>query len=166
MRCLSFDIECELFHGFPKPGENRVITIGIILKSLNTTGLHPLDKASMPIAPLPAYKSNTLKSSIFPNAENIASLILSLMALCFLETIALTKVDITTLDKTHDDPLAKKLRNELKQNKIDIRKIKVVTSNEVPLKDRPLVTSMMFVPSAAGLLLARSAIESILKKGD
>ena len=77
-----------------------------------------------------------------------------------------SKLVITTLDKTHDDPLAKKLRNELKQTKIDIRKIKVVTSNEIPLKNKPLVTSMMAVPSTAGLLLASYIIESILKKGE
>ncbi|MCQ2794934.1 MAG: tRNA (adenosine(37)-N6)-dimethylallyltransferase MiaA [Bacilli bacterium] len=74
-----------------------------------------------------------------------------------------SKLVITTLDKTHDDPLAKKLRNELKKDKIDISKIKVATSNEVPIKDKPLVTSMMFVPSTAGLLLANYIISLIIK---
>ncbi|MCQ2796105.1 MAG: tRNA (adenosine(37)-N6)-dimethylallyltransferase MiaA [Bacilli bacterium] len=74
-----------------------------------------------------------------------------------------SKLVITTLDKTHDDPLAKKLRNELKKDKIDISKIKVVTSNETPIKDKPLVTSMMFVPSTAGLLLANYIISLIIK---
>ncbi|MCQ2787066.1 MAG: tRNA (adenosine(37)-N6)-dimethylallyltransferase MiaA, partial [Bacilli bacterium] len=74
-----------------------------------------------------------------------------------------SKLVITTLDKTHDDPLAKKLRNELKKDKIDISKIKVATSNETPIKDKPLVTSMMFVPSTAGLLLANYIISLIIK---
>ncbi|MCQ2793750.1 MAG: tRNA (adenosine(37)-N6)-dimethylallyltransferase MiaA [Bacilli bacterium] len=74
-----------------------------------------------------------------------------------------SKLVITTLDKTHDDPLAKKIRNELKKKNIDLRKIKVVTSNELPVKDKPLVTSMMFVPSAAGLLLANYIISLIIK---
>ncbi|MCQ2792649.1 MAG: tRNA (adenosine(37)-N6)-dimethylallyltransferase MiaA [Bacilli bacterium] len=74
------------------------------------------------------------------------------------------KLVVTTLDKTHDDPLAKKLRNEIKKDNIDITKIKVVTSNEIPLKDRITITSMMFVPSTAGLLLASYIIECILKK--
>lgn len=73
-----------------------------------------------------------------------------------------SKLVITTLDKTHDDPLAKKLRNELKKDKIDISKIKVATSNEIPIKDKPLVTSMMFVPSTAGLLLANYIISLII----
>ncbi|MCQ2752816.1 MAG: tRNA (adenosine(37)-N6)-dimethylallyltransferase MiaA [Bacilli bacterium] len=75
-----------------------------------------------------------------------------------------SKLVITTLDQTHDDPLAKKLRSELKRNKIDLKKVKVVASNEIPMKDKPIVTSMMFVPSTAGLLLAGYVIESILKK--
>ena len=72
------------------------------------------------------------------------------------------KLVITTLDKTHDDPLAKKLRSELKKDKIDISKIKVATSNETPIKNKPLVTSMMFVPSTAGLLLANYIISLII----
>lgn len=76
----------------------------------------------------------------------------------------LTKLIVTTLDKTHDDPLAKKLRDELKKDKIDLRKINVVTSNEIPIKGKNKITSMIFVPSTAGLLLASYAINSILKK--
>ncbi len=75
-----------------------------------------------------------------------------------------SKVIVTTLDKTHDDPLAKKLRNELKKENINLSKIKVVTSNEVPIKDKAIITSMMFVPSTAGLLIASNVIKDILNK--
>lgn len=74
-----------------------------------------------------------------------------------------SKLVVTTLDKTHDDPLAKKLRHDLKQDNVDIRKIKVVTSNEIPLVKNRVISSMMLVPSAAGLLLASEAIKYILK---
>ncbi len=76
----------------------------------------------------------------------------------------LTKLEVTTLDKTHDDPLAKKLRELLKKDKIDIRKIKVATSNEVPIKNGNVITSMIFVPSTAGLLLASYIINETIKE--
>lgn len=78
--------------------------------------------------------------------------------------VDLTKLEITTLDKTHDDPLAKKLREELKKDKVDLRKIKVVASTETPKKTGNLITSMIFVPSTAGLLLASHVVNQSLKE--
>jgi len=75
-----------------------------------------------------------------------------------------TKLEITTLDKTHDDPLARKLRSELTKDKIDLRKIHVVASNEVPLKHNEVITSIIFVPSHAGLLLASHVLKECLNK--
>jgi len=71
------------------------------------------------------------------------------------------KVLITKLNKTENDPLAKKLRYEFKQKGIDLKEINVVFSTEEPLiKDR-VVSSMMMVPSTAGLLISRFIIESL-----
>ena len=75
-----------------------------------------------------------------------------------------TKLVVATLDNTHDDPLAKKLRTELKKENIDLSKIKVVFSNEIPQKRNSIITSMIFVPSHAGLLLAREVINNLIKK--
>ena len=74
-----------------------------------------------------------------------------------------SKLMITTLDKTHDDPLAKKIRNELKKSGVNLKQIPVVTSSEIPLKNKSEITSMIFVPSAAGLLLANYVINKIIK---
>ena len=72
-----------------------------------------------------------------------------------------TKVYITKLNKTEGDPLAKKLRYESKKLGLDLSKINVVFSKELPLiKDR-VVGSMMMVPSTAGLLMAKFVIENI-----
>lgn len=83
--------------------------------------------------------------------------------------IDLTKLVITTLDKTNYDPVSKKLRELVrKDNRIkDMKKINVVFSNELPKKQQTIVNingktmketcppaSTMFVPSSAGMLCA------------
>lgn len=71
------------------------------------------------------------------------------------------KVTLTTLAKTENDPLARKLRYEAKQRGIDTKKINVVFSKETPLVKCPKPTSMMMVPSTAGLLIAKYVITNI-----
>ena len=81
----------------------------------------------------------------------------------------LTKISITTLDKTNYDPVAKKLRElARKENRFkDMKKIHVVFSTEIPKKQTILVneegdtrkettppSSVIFTPSVAGLLCA------------
>ena len=70
-------------------------------------------------------------------------------------------LDVTDLNKTYNDPLAKKLRNEL--NKIDFTgNVKVVFSKELPIKKSP-VASYMAVSSSAGILLADYVIKEVVK---
>lgn len=69
---------------------------------------------------------------------------------------------VTTLGKTEGDPLAKKLRNELRKEGIDLSKVACVLSKEEPLVKLPHPASLMMVPSAAGLLMA-SRIISFLR---
>ena len=81
----------------------------------------------------------------------------------------LTKIEITTLDKTNYDPVAKKLREFVrKENRVrDLKKIKVVFSREIPKKQTRIVdvngetlkevcppSSVIFTPSVAGMLCA------------
>ena len=72
------------------------------------------------------------------------------------------KVEITTLDKTYNDPLAKIIRSKLKD--INKRKVNVVFSSELPLNNKKEVSSMMIVPSTAGLYLAYYIINDIIKE--
>lgn len=74
-----------------------------------------------------------------------------------------TKLSITTLDKTNYDPLAKVMRKKVKDLKINLRKIKVVSSIEQPIECNSL-GSLMMVPAASGILCAKYVIEDIIKK--
>ena len=70
-----------------------------------------------------------------------------------------SKLIITTLDKTYNDPLARVMRRKFNNTK----KITVCTSLEVPLKvkDKTVIGSNAFVPSSAGLLIASYIIRKI-----
>ena len=71
-----------------------------------------------------------------------------------------TKVIITTLDKTNNDPLAKKMRFLMK----DIKgKIPVVCSTEIP-KKQSVIGSLSYVPATAGLMITNYIINDILKE--
>jgi len=72
----------------------------------------------------------------------------------------LTKLTITTLDKTSYDPLAKKLRYMLRQNNIK-GKFFVVSSTEEVMESETL-GSLIFVPSYAGILLANYVINDVI----
>lgn len=74
-----------------------------------------------------------------------------------------TKVKISSLDKTINDPLAKKMRLLIKKNNIK-GKIPVVYSEEIPVKNKHL-GSIAYVPAIAGLLMTNYVINDILKEG-
>ena len=73
-----------------------------------------------------------------------------------------SKLEITDLSKTTYDKLAKKLRNELKKEKIK-GKIPVVSSTEKPIITKP-IGSNAFVPATAGLLATSYTINELLKE--
>ena len=70
-------------------------------------------------------------------------------------------VTITTLNKTENDPLAKKIRYLVKQKGLDLKAIPVVFSKEVPAIKSPKPASMIMVPSTAGLLIAKYVLFTI-----
>ena len=70
-------------------------------------------------------------------------------------------VKITNLNKTEGDPLARKIRYECRQLGLDLSKIKVVFSTEEPILVSKTPASIMMVPSAAGLLIAKYIITTI-----
>jgi len=71
------------------------------------------------------------------------------------------QVVLTTLNKTENDPLAKKIRYECRQRGLDLKKIPVVFSKENIIIDGPELGSMMMVPSTAGLIISNFVIKSI-----
>lgn len=75
------------------------------------------------------------------------------------------KVD--DISNTSVCPVARKIRRELRHQGIKSG-LKVVYSSEIPLPDIIPATmgSMVFVPAAAGVLLASEAVRSIIYQGD
>lgn len=69
-------------------------------------------------------------------------------------------IKITTLNKTNNDPLAKKLRKLVKENNLN-SKIPVVYSEELPYK-KGEVNSMITSPSIAGILMVDYIINKII----
>ena len=72
-----------------------------------------------------------------------------------------TKITIKALDKTTNDPLAKKLRKLVKDNHLN-SKIPVVCSEEVPIK-KGKVDSLITLPGIAGLLITNYILNDIIK---
>ena len=73
-----------------------------------------------------------------------------------------TKIMISTLDKTETDPLAKKIRSEIR-NKDIMRDVTVVYSNETPINNT-MLGSTAFVPAVAGLYITNYIIKDVTKK--
>ena len=69
---------------------------------------------------------------------------------------------ITDIRKTSYDPLAKRIRKFVNDNKIK-DKVMVVCSTEVPRKIKGTIASISYVPSIAGLLCASFVINDIIK---
>lgn len=73
-----------------------------------------------------------------------------------------SKLEIIDIRKTSYDPLAKKIRKWVKDNRIK-GKIMTISSSEVPFKmDNNILGSTSFVPSSAGLLITSYIINDII----
>ena len=72
-----------------------------------------------------------------------------------------SNVIITRLDKTSNDPLAKKMRYEVRKLGLNL-KVPVVCSKEDPISKDRIVASSIFVPSTAGLTIAHYIIEKVI----
>ena len=70
-----------------------------------------------------------------------------------------TKLNITTLDKTEYDPLAKVIRKELRKKRVSLN-IKVVSSNEKPKNKNGLGTNS-YLPAVAGLLITNEVVNQV-----
>ena len=72
------------------------------------------------------------------------------------------KVKIAKLNQTHSDPLAKKIRYLAKKDGLDLSKIIVTISEELPQKNEEKLYSTMMVPSSSGLSIAKYILECII----
>lgn len=76
-----------------------------------------------------------------------------------------TKLTITTLDKTQNDPMARALRNIARKRKVSLD-VNVVFSNETPINNDEKLGSMIFVVATAGLMCGYYVISDIIQKGN
>ncbi len=83
----------------------------------------------------------------------------------------ITRLAVSDISKTKDCPLARVMRKELKKRGIE--NLRVVFSDEKPFSkdstgdlkgNRPAPASAIFVPCAAGLILAQEAVKIIIEK--
>lgn len=75
-----------------------------------------------------------------------------------------TKLRITTLDKTMNDPVAKVMRKIVKDEHINLKKCVVLASDELPRKVSDRVPgSTPFVPNAAGFIIASHVISDLIR---
>ena len=86
----------------------------------------------------------------------------SIMSLGMANRFNPSQVKIAKLNQTHNDPLAKKIRYLAKQEGLDLSKISVVISEELPQKNGEKLYSTMMVPSSAGLSIAKYILECII----
>lgn len=70
-------------------------------------------------------------------------------------------IKISSLNKTINDPLAKKVRNILRKENISLN-IPVVFSEELPIK-KDAINSIATVPSVAGIYITSYIINSVIK---
>jgi tRNA A37 threonylcarbamoyladenosine dehydratase len=75
-----------------------------------------------------------------------------------------SRVKIVSLNKTTVDPLAKKLRYLLKKENVDLSKIMCAFSDEEVVDYNGEISSMIFVPSSAGLNMAYFIVKSLITK--
>lgn len=72
-------------------------------------------------------------------------------------------IKVADIYKTSVCPLAKIMRKKLKEQ--DVKKLKVVYSEEMPIKNNEgILGSISFVPSVAGLVIASEVVKEIIKE--
>ncbi len=74
-----------------------------------------------------------------------------------------TKIEISSLDKTINDPLAKRLRTMARKEKYDLSKINCIFSKETPVLKVSPPSSIIFNPAVAGLYCAYYFLNLYLK---
>lgn len=97
------------------------------------------------------------KISIIENAKKAGVPVISCMGAG--NKLDPTRFKVADISKTSVDPLAKVIRKELKKR--GIASVKTVFSDEIPLSKNVPPSSVSFVPSVAGLIMAGEVIKDI-----
>ena len=130
---------------------NPDIEINVINTKINSETIKELDKYHIDFI-ADAIDDVPAKIELCKYAqEKDIPMIMSLGMAC---RIKVDEVIVTKLNRTTDDPLAKKIRYEAKKARLDLSKINVVFSKETRLTEGVKLNSTIFTPSAAGLNIA------------
>lgn len=116
-----------------------------------------------------AVDTVTAKLEIIKRANDVNTPIISCMGTG--NKMDITRLRVTDISKTEGCPLARVMRKELRARGIE--HLPVVFSDEKPFNDtdtgelkgnRPAPASAIFVPAAAGLILAQEAVKYIISR--
>lgn len=136
---------------------NENIKIKAINEFLNENNINTLDRDFDFIIDACDTINTKLELIRFASENNIK--IISAMGVG--NRVDASLIKISRLDKTNNDPLAKRLRKLVKDNNLNM-KIPVVCSEELPYK-KGEVNSMITSPGIAGLLMVNYIINEIIK---
>ncbi len=75
-----------------------------------------------------------------------------------------TQLKVDTLANTSVCPLASVMRRRCREAGLDLTKVKCVYSTENPQKQNGVLGSSPYVPSVAGILIAKTVIDDIIKE--
>ena len=130
---------------------NKDAKIETLNLKINSNNIHELDKYKIDFI---VDAIDDVHGKIAISKYAIKNNINFVVSLGMANRIDSEDVIITKLNKTTNDPLARKLPYEFKNNDIDISKINVVFSKKEPIKKEATPYSMMMTPSSAGLAIA------------
>lgn len=136
---------------------NPNIEVKLIKEKIDTNSLKVLNKKIDFVIDAIDYVPGKLELIQFALNKNIPFI----SSLGMGNRIDPTKVSICKLNQTEGDPLARKIRYECRLLGLELSKINVVFSKEVPLIKSKTPGSMMMAPSSAGLSIARYVIENL-----
>ena len=136
---------------------NPLVNINILDKFLLKEDIINLDTDFNYIIDCCDTLTTKLELVLFANEHNI-----NIISSCGTgNRIDPTKLIITDIYKTNNDPLAKRFRKVLREN--NIKKLTVVCSSEIPKKTNDVVGSISMVPNTAGCYLAYYVFNNTLK---
>lgn len=135
---------------------NEDINVSGYNKFLDASNINDLDKDYDYI--IDACDSINTKLELIRFAEDKNIKIISSMGVG--NRVDASKLIITRLNKTSNDPLAKKLRKLVKDSNLNMNTL-VLCSKEVPIK-KGKVDSLITLPGVAGLLIANYVINDLI----
>lgn len=135
---------------------NEDINVSGYNKFLDASNINDLDKDYDYI--IDACDSINTKLELIRFAEDKNIKIISSMGVG--NRVDASKLIITKLNKTSNDPLAKKLRKLVKDSNLNMNTL-VLCSREVPIK-KGKVDSLITLPGVAGLLIANYVINDLI----